>query len=163
MVPKVLTEVHKTKQMGALRFFILYENGNRSLNQIKIQERKTKLEHENGLLCNHWNIPNKSCSMFSANVFLIYHNVCPHASAQTQWELQRLQWKIFEHPPYSPDLIPSDFHLFPKLKELLGGKQFGNDEEFREVVTSWLRSLAVEQSKIGIGKLVPRYNKCLEK
>jgi hypothetical protein len=26
----------------------------------------------------------------------------------------------FEHPAYSPDLTPSDFHLFPKLNEFLG-------------------------------------------
>ena len=26
-------------------------------------------------------------------------------------------FKLIEHPPYSPDLAPSDFHLFPKLKQ----------------------------------------------
>ena len=32
------------------------------------------------------------------------------------------------HPPHSPDLVPSDFFLFPKLKEHLAGKRFENDE-----------------------------------
>ncbi|KAG8247946.1 Zinc finger and BTB domain-containing protein 41 [Homalodisca vitripennis] len=34
-----------------------------------------------------------------------------------------------EHPPYSPDLAPSDFHLFRYLKEFLGGKRFDTDDE----------------------------------
>ncbi|GBN20706.1 hypothetical protein AVEN_264480-1 [Araneus ventricosus] len=36
---------------------------------------------------------------------------------------------LFDHLPYSPDLSPSDFHLFFKLKEFLGGKRFGSYEE----------------------------------
>jgi hypothetical protein len=34
--------------------------------------------------------------------------------------LQEFGWEVFEHPAYSPDWAPSDFHLFPKLKEFLG-------------------------------------------
>jgi len=30
-------------------------------------------------------------------------------------------WEQFDHPPYSPDLAPSDYHLFPRLKKELGG------------------------------------------
>lgn len=107
-------------------------------------------------------IQNKRRGMLSAKVFLIHDNARPHASARTQEELQRLKWEIFGHPPYSPDLAPSDYHLFPKLKEFLGGKQFDNDEELKEAVISWLRSLAVEEYNTGIEKLIPRYKKCLD-
>jgi hypothetical protein len=31
---------------------------------------------------------------------------------------------IFPHPPYSPDLAPCDFALFPKLKMKLKGRRF---------------------------------------
>ena len=34
-----------------------------------------------------------------------------------------------DHPPYSPDLALSDFHLYRYLKELLGGKRFATDDE----------------------------------
>ncbi|KAG8227843.1 hypothetical protein J437_LFUL008487 [Ladona fulva] len=54
------------------------------------------------------------------------------------------------------NLAQSDFHFFPKLKEFLGEKRFGNDEELKEAVTSWIRSLAVLEYNIGIEKLVPR-------
>ena len=36
------------------------------------------------------------------------------------------------HPPYSPDLAPCDFFLFPRMKRDLKGKRFQNVEEVRE-------------------------------
>jgi len=35
-------------------------------------------------------------------------------------------WEQFDHPPYCPDLAPSDFHLFLHLKSFLAGRQFHN-------------------------------------
>jgi len=40
-------------------------------------------------------------------------------------------YELLEHPPYSPDLAPSDFHLFPNLKKFVVGKRFGSNEEQR--------------------------------
>jgi histone-lysine N-methyltransferase SETMAR len=40
--------------------------------------------------------------------------------------LQEFGWEVFEHPAYSPDLAPSDFHLFPKLKKLVTGRLLTN-------------------------------------
>ncbi|KAJ4442184.1 hypothetical protein ANN_12050 [Periplaneta americana] len=70
-------------------------------------------------------------------------------------------WEIFDHPPYSPDLAPSDFHLFTKLKDFLGGTRFGSDEELKKTVNTWLNELAAEEYNTGILKLVNRYDKCL--
>ena len=44
-----------------------------------------------------------------------------------------MHWDIVEHP-YSPDLAPSDFFLFPKMKEHLAGKRFVNDEDLKNAV-----------------------------
>ena len=38
--------------------------------------------------------------------------------------LQEINLKVIEHPPYSPDLAPCDFWLFPKLKEMLAGRHY---------------------------------------
>ena len=35
----------------------------------------------------------------------------------------------FDHSPYSPDLAPSDYHLFPGLKNQLKGRHFLSDAE----------------------------------
>jgi hypothetical protein len=56
---------------------------------------------------------------------------------------------------------PSDFHLFQKLKEFLGGRRFKSDEEVKDAVKKWLNGLAAEVCDEGIQKLVTRYNKCL--
>jgi hypothetical protein len=36
--------------------------------------------------------------------------------------LEKFGWENLDHSSHSPDLAPSDFHLFPKMKEFLGGK-----------------------------------------
>jgi len=48
------------------------------------------------------------------NETLLQHdNAWPHTSAATRDAIQRLEFSVLPHPPYSPDLVPSDFHLFP--------------------------------------------------
>lgn len=67
------------------------------------------------------------------------------------------------HPPYSPDFAPSDYHLFPKLKEHLSGQCFQSDDEVREEVKRSLNELAAKFYDIGILKLEHRLQKCIEK
>jgi histone-lysine N-methyltransferase SETMAR len=64
-------------------------------------------------------------------------------------------------PPYSPDLAPSDFHLFLHLKKFLAGQRFNNDEDVKRAVQKWLSSQAATFYDEGIQKLVSRYDKCL--
>jgi histone-lysine N-methyltransferase SETMAR len=64
-------------------------------------------------------------------------------------------------PPYSPDLAPSDFHVFLHLKTFLGGLRFHNDNEVKEAVNTWFASQSASIYDTGIQKLVPRYDKCL--
>jgi len=50
-------------------------------------------------------------------------------------------WEVFTHPPCSPDLEPSDFHLFRPLKESLGGIKFENvDDAVKQHVLKFLHS-----------------------
>ena len=68
-------------------------------------------------------------------------------------------WAQIDHPPYSPDLAPSDFHLFRYLKEFLGCKRFATDDEMKDAVQDWLFSQAADVYDLGIQKLVERYDK----
>jgi histone-lysine N-methyltransferase SETMAR len=106
-------------------------------------------------------IENRRRSLLSSGVMLLHDNAVPHAAARTQAMLQEFGWEVFEHPAYSPDLAPSDFHLLQKLKEFLGGRRFKSDEEVNDVVKEWLNGLAAEVYDEGIQKLVTRYDKCL--
>ena len=40
-----------------------------------------------------------------------------------------LGWEVLIHPPYSPDIAPSDFHLFQSLQNSLNGKNFNSLED----------------------------------
>jgi histone-lysine N-methyltransferase SETMAR len=44
-------------------------------------------------------------------------------------KLRNQRHELLEHPPYSPDLVPFDFCLFPKLKLFLAGQRFSSNQE----------------------------------
>jgi hypothetical protein len=56
----------------------------------------------------------------------------------------------------------SDYHLFPNLKEHLGGQRFRTDDEVKEEVTCSLNELAANFFDMGLHKLVQRLQKCLD-
>jgi histone-lysine N-methyltransferase SETMAR len=64
-------------------------------------------------------------------------------SAKSQAAIQQCGFQQLNHPPYSPDLAPSDYFLFQVMKKFLWGKRFSSDEEVKEAVTTWFE----EQSK----------------
>jgi len=48
---------------------------------------------------------------------------------------------VVPHPPYSPDLAPSDFFLFPKMKIKLKGQRFQTVEEIQAELQAVLKML----------------------
>ena len=59
----------------------------------------------------------------------------PHHLSDEQKAYRQRIAKELLHPPYSPDLSPPDFDLFPKLKKTLRGKRFATIEEASAEVT----------------------------
>lgn len=61
---------------------------------------------------------------------LLHHDNAPaHSAFKTRDFLDSTPVKLVGHPPYSPDLAPCDFFLFPKIKNQLKGKQFSSAED----------------------------------
>ncbi|UYV66314.1 hypothetical protein LAZ67_4001298 [Cordylochernes scorpioides] len=108
-------------------------------------------------------IKRKRPGLLSRKVLLVHDNARPHAARTTQTLLENFKWKIFTHPTYSPDLAPSDFHLFPALKLHLEGKHFANDDEVQAEANHWLRRQDTVWYNSGIKKLLQRYQKCLNR
>ncbi|GFX41140.1 mariner Mos1 transposase [Trichonephila clavipes] len=106
-------------------------------------------------------IQNKRRGLLSSGVVLLHDNAPPHTAVRTREVLRKFKWDVFKHPPYSPNLAPSDYHLFTTMKKWLGGKHFADDEELKNAVTHWFKSQAPTFYAEGIGKLVQRYDKCL--
>jgi len=52
-------------------------------------------------------------------VLFLHDNVPAHRALATQKKLAYLGFECLDHPPYSPDLAPSDYHLFPGLKKTI--------------------------------------------
>ena len=63
--------------------------------------------------------------------------------------------KTVPHSPYSPDLDPCDFWLFPKLR----GCRFETNEEMKEAVTKVIDMLTQEDFHRAFQKLLERYYK----
>lgn len=95
---------------------------------------------------------------------ILYHhdNAPAHSSGVARQKLADLRFEIVNHPPYSPDLAPSDFHLFPNLKKFLAGKRFHSDEEVKLSVNEYFDGLEENYFREGIEKLEHRWNKCIE-
>jgi hypothetical protein len=53
--------------------------------------------------------------------------------------ITKFGWKHFDHPPYSQELAPSDFHMFLLLKTFLCGWQFHN-KDVKEAINIWFAS-----------------------
>ncbi|XP_046662648.1 histone-lysine N-methyltransferase SETMAR-like [Homalodisca vitripennis] len=69
---------------------------------------------------------------------LFYQDNTPaRTAAITMAKVLDMGFKLVPHPPYSPDLVLSDFFLFPKLKIWLGGKKFSSNEEVSTTVTDY--------------------------
>jgi len=107
-------------------------------------------------------IQNKSRGMLSRGVCLLHDNARPHSAHVTTALLEKFKWDILDYPPYSPDLAPSDFHLFLHLKKHLAGKKFDDDDEVQEEIMTRFKGQAADFCDSGIQKLVPRLGKCLD-
>ena len=76
-------------------------------------------------------------------------------------KLHELGYELHPHPPYSPDLVPSDFFLFADLKRMLAGKKFSTDEEVIAETEAYFEDKEKSYYKNGIGKLYDCHNRCI--
>ena len=65
-------------------------------------------------------------------------NARPHTARLTLETVEQLGLEALPHPPYSPDLAPSDYHLVGPMKKMLGGQKLASDTEVQSVVRQWL-------------------------
>ncbi|GFR88109.1 transposase [Elysia marginata] len=73
------------------------------------------------------------------HAMLHHDNARPHTSRQTEEALHKMNFVVLPHPSSSPDISPSDFYLFPKLKGHLRGNHYESDEDVEAAVRHWFR------------------------
>jgi len=62
-------------------------------------------------------------------VLFLHDNALANQALANQKKLAYLGFQCLDHPPYSPNLVPSDYHLFPGLEKQLKGCHFSSHAE----------------------------------
>jgi len=76
------------------------------------------------------------------NMWILHQDNAPAQNALSVKQfLANKNITVFEHPPYSPDLAPCDFYLFPKIKSVLKGTHFVAIEHMKAKTAENLSSL----------------------
>ena len=108
-------------------------------------------------------IKSKRCGRLSTGVLLQDDNARSHTARSTVATIQDLSFECLPHPPYSPDLAPSDFRVFGSLKKTMGCKSFRSDEKVQQAVHECLHSQPKEFFFRGMYALPKRWNTCMER
>ncbi|KOC62943.1 Putative uncharacterized protein FLJ37770, partial [Habropoda laboriosa] len=97
-----------------------------------------------------------------ASTWKLHHDNAPcHTALLVQEWQAKHNLLTLPHPPYSPDLAPPDFFLFPRLKRQMKGRRFDTIETVQEAVTRGLRSIPVENFQQAYANWQTRYTKCI--
>jgi [histone H3]-lysine36 N-dimethyltransferase SETMAR len=81
-------------------------------------------------------IKEKRRGKLKKGVLLLHDNAPPHKARVAQGALRQCKFEELQHPPYSPDLAPSDFHVFRQLKSDFKGRRFSDHDEVIMAVDS---------------------------
>jgi hypothetical protein len=82
-------------------------------------------------------------------VILQHDNARPHTANMTKAAIQELDWEIRLHPSYSPDLGPSDYHLFRSLSNNVRGVSFNNDAELQNWLDKFFMAEPADSLSVG--------------
>jgi histone-lysine N-methyltransferase SETMAR len=95
-------------------------------------------------------------------VILLHDNSRPHVAQLTQQKIEQLGWEVLPHPPWSPDLAPSDYHLFLSLRNYLCNKHYEDFDELKSDLTAFFESKPGSFYRCGIELLPERWSKVVE-
>lgn len=87
----------------------------------------------------------KRPDLWKNNAWILHQDNAPaHTALSVKQFLADNKIPVLNHPPYSPDLAPCDFYLFPKVKESLKGTHFETLEQVKDKTATLLRSITPE-------------------
>ena len=83
-------------------------------------------------------LKDKCCGKVTKGVLFLHDNAPAHWALATQKKLAYLGFHCHDHPPYSLDLAPLDYHLFPGLNKRLKVRHFSFDAKVIAAAETWL-------------------------
>ena len=101
--------------------------------------------------------------MWSSGDWVLHHDHVPaHVVLSVQQFLAKINMMIIPHPPYSPDLAPCDFFLFPHMKCQMKGKCFADVSEVKKKTLEVLNNISIEEFQKRFQQWEKRWYKCTE-
>lgn len=94
-------------------------------------------------------------------IILHQDNAPSHRANSTLLEISLLGFELLPHPPYSPDLAPMDFKVFPEVKKLLRGRYFDNAQELQLETRSIVSKFSSDWYDDVFKKWIYRHRKCV--
>ena len=85
---------------------------------------------------------------------VLHDNAQQHTNINTRETIVSFDWTTLQHPPYSPDLAFSNFHLFGLMKEGLRDRHYASDKEVKSAGMKWLKEQSIEFYKAEIHALI---------
>jgi histone-lysine N-methyltransferase SETMAR len=95
-------------------------------------------------------------------IFFQHDNAKPHVAKTIKQKLEQLGWQLISHPPYSPDLAPSDYHLFRSLSNDLRSRKFEDEDALKQYLQEFFDSKPKEFYARGIHDLARRWRQVIE-
>ena len=132
--------------------FIDYLEKGKTINSERYIGQLMRLKNEIG---------EKRLQMKKKKVLFHQDNAPCHKSLATMAKLNELSFELLPHPPYSPDLAPSDYYLFADLKKMLQGKRFYSNEEVITETNAYFEAKDKSFYKKGIEMLEKRWTDCV--
>lgn len=158
-------KISKEKSIGKVMVAIFFRR-NGILPPVELEEGSTVTANWYSNICLPKVLENLSKERPRArdrNIFLHHDNAPAHRAQLTQNFLQSTNLEILPHPPYSPDLAPCDFFLFPKMKKNLKGRHFGNREELLNALDEELKRFTPDDMRACFSQWFERMKKCIAK
>nr|CAD45368.1 transposase [Bythograea thermydron] len=107
-------------------------------------------------------IRQKRRGKLTRGILLLHDNTPVRKARRAQAALRDCGFEQLNHPPYSPDLAPSDYFLFRQLKSSLRERRFDNDDEVKEAVMLWLEKQSESFWLARYQSLRDKWFKCIQ-
>jgi len=84
--------------------------------------------------------------MWSSGDWFLHDDNAPAHTAMSVQQFLAKNMTVIPHPPYSPDLAPCDFFLFPRMKGQMKRKRFADVSEVKKKTLEVLNNISTEES-----------------
>ena len=96
-----------------------------------------------------------------SGVHHLHYNTSSHKCEVVKIFLASEKVQVLNHPPYSPDLSPCDFFLFPRLKKMLSGNKYMSRSSLGSAIYQCLQQIPKEDYLSAFRDWVKRLQKCV--